>query len=92
MEFKTKNGTKISFNEISVLELCKLKDVLNKCTEHNDGKFVYTAPFECIYRWLSTCISGFTDELFLSLSEEERPEIFLKMQEYYMLGEEKASK
>ena len=35
MEFKTKSGKKVKFKEISVLELCKLKDVLHNSTDYN---------------------------------------------------------
>ena len=91
MEFKTKSGKKVKFKEISVLELCKLKDVLHNSTDYNSDDNKFTAPFECMYRWLSTGIEGFTDDLFTSFSEDERVEIFVKMQNHYILGEQKAS-
>ena len=92
MEFKTKSGTKVMFKEISVLELCKLKDVLHNSTDYNSEDNVFTAPFECMYRWLSTGIKDFTDELFTSLAEDEKVDIFIKLQNHFILGEEKASK
>ncbi len=91
MEFKTKSGKKIKFKDISVLELCKLKDVLHNSTDFNSDDNKFTAPFECMYRWLSTGIEGFTDELFTSLSDDERVEVFIKMQNHFILGEQKAS-
>ena len=92
MEFKTKGGTKVSFKEVSVLELCKLKDVLHNSTDYNSEDSVFTAPYECMYRWLSTGLENFTDELFTSFKEDEKVEIFIKMQNHFILGEEKASK
>ena len=49
MEFKTKSGKKVKFKEISVLELCKLKDVLHNSTDYNSDDNKFTAPFECMY-------------------------------------------
>ena len=85
MEFKTKSGVKVKFKEISVLELCKLKDVLHNSTDFSSEDNKFTAPFECMYRWLSAGIEGFTDELFT------RVEIFIKMQDHYIMGEQEAS-
>ena len=92
MEFKTKSGKKVKFKEISVLELCKLKDVLHKSVDYSSDDNTFTAPFECMYRWISTGVKGFTDDMFLSFSEDEKVEIFVKMQDHFILGEEKASK
>ena len=91
MEFKTKSGKKVKFKELSVLELCRLKDVLHNSTDFSSEDNKFTAPFECMYRWLSTGIEGFTDELFTSLGEDDRVEIFIKMQNHYIMGEQKAS-
>ena len=91
MEFKTKSDKKVKFKEISVLELCKLKDILHNSTDFNSEDNKFTAPFECMYRWLSTGLKGFTDELFTSLSEDDRVEIFIKMQDHFIMGEQKAS-
>ena len=91
MEFKTKSGKKVKFKELSVLELCRLKDVLHNSTDFSSEDNKFTAPFECMYRWLSTGLKGFTDELFTSLSEDDRVEIFIKMQDHFIMGEQKAS-
>ena len=91
MEFKTKSGKKVKFKELSVLELCRLKDILHNSTDFNSEDNKFTAPFECMYRWLSTGIKGFTDELFTSLGEDDRVEIFIKMQNHYIMGEPEAS-
>ncbi len=92
MEFKTKSGKKVSFKEISVLELCRLKDTLHNSTDYNSEDNKFTAPFECMYKWLSAGLADFTDDLFMSFTDEERIEIFVKMQDHYILGEDKASK
>ena len=91
MEFKTKSGKKVKFKEVSVLELCKLKDILHNSTDFSSEDNKFTAPFECMYRWLSTGLKGFTDELFTSFSEDDRVEIFVKMQDHFFMGEQKAS-
>ena len=92
MEFKTKSGKKVSFNEISVLDLCRLKDTLHNSTDYNSKDNKFTAPFECMYRWLSVGLKDFTDDLFLTFTDDERVEIFVKMQDHFILGEDKASK
>ena len=92
MEFKTKSGKKVSFKEISVLELCRLKDTLHNSTDYNSEDNKFTAPFECMYKWISVGLADYTDDLFKSFTDEERIEIFVKMQDYYILGEDKASK
>tara|TARA_R100000808_G_scaffold8464_1_gene23984 strand:+ start:56 stop:334 length:279 start_codon:yes stop_codon:yes gene_type:complete len=91
MEFKTKSGKKVTFKEISVLELCKLKDILHNSTDFNSEDNKFTAPFECMYRWLSAGIENFSDDFFTSLSEDDRVEIFVKMQDHFIMGEQKAS-
>ena len=91
MEFKTKSDKKVKFKEISVLELCRLKDILHNSTDFNSEDNKFTAPFECMYRWLKAGIEGFTDELFKSLSDDDRVEIFIKMQDHFIMGEQKAS-
>ena len=91
MEFKKKSGKKVKFKELSVLELCRLKDVLHNSTDFSSEDNKFTAPFECMYRWLSAGIKGFTDELFTSLGDDDRVEIFVKMQDHYIMGEQKAS-
>jgi hypothetical protein len=91
MEFKTKSGKKVKFKEISVLELCKLKDILHNSTDFNSEDNKFTAPFECMYRWLSAGIENFSDDFFTSLSEDDRVEIFVKMQDHFIMGEQKAS-
>ena len=91
MEFKTKSGVKVKFKEISVLELCKLKDVLHNSTDFNSEDNKFTAPFECMYRWLKVGLEGFTDELFASLGNDDMAEIFIKLQDHYIMGEQEAS-
>ena len=91
MEFKTKSDKKVKFKEISVLELCRLKDILHNSTDFNSEDNKFTAPFECMYIWLNTGLEAFTDELFKSLSEDDRVEIFIKMQDHFIMGEQKAS-
>ena len=91
MEFKTKSGKKVKFKEISVLELCKLKDILHNSTDFNSEDNKFTAPFECMYRWLSAGIEKFSDDFFTSLSEDDRVEIFVKMKDHFIMGEQKAS-
>ena len=48
---------------------------------------------ETVTKWLRLGIDGDTSDEFLkSLSMQERTDIFLKMQSYVLVGEEKASK
>ena len=91
MEFKTKSGIKVKFKDITVLELCKLKDILHNSAESDEEGTKFTAPYECMYRWLSTGLADFTDDLFKSFNDADVVEIFSKMQEHYIMGEQKAS-
>ena len=45
------------------------------------------------FRYNSTTgkFEGFTDELFTSLGDDDRVEIFIKMQDHFFMGEQKAS-
>ena len=46
-----------------------------------------------ITKWLRICIDGDTSDKFLkTLTLKDRTDIFVKMQEYLLVGEEKASK
>ena len=46
-----------------------------------------------ITKWLRLCVDGDTSDKFLkSLTLKDRTDIFIKMQEYLLVGEEKASK
>ena len=92
MEFKTKSGKKVNIKQASVLEVCKLKDILHQSSTYDEEGNSFSAPFECIYKWLKVGIKDFSDKLFKSFTDEEAIEIFIKLQDYYILGEEKASK
>ena len=44
-------------------------------------------------KWIRLCVDGDTSDKFLkTLTLSDRTEIFVKMQEYLLVGEEKASK
>ena len=93
MEFKTKSGKKVVFKDISIDE----KDIILDSTEYTykeDGKIdSLVMANSTITKWIRTCLDGDTSDKFLkTLSMEDRTDIFLALQEYILVGEEKASK
>ena len=93
MEFKTKSGKKVVFKDVSIDE----KDMLLDSVEYNydeDGEVESVKMLNTtITKWLRSALEGDTSDKFLStLSMEDRTEIFLSLQQYILVGENKASK
>ena len=93
MEFKTKSGKKVSFKDISIDD----KDMLLDSVEYEmkeDGSVGNVRMLNTtMTKWIRTCIDGDSSDKFLkTLSMEDRVEIFISLQDYIVLWEDKASK
>ena len=93
MEFKTKSGKKVSFKDISIDD----KDMLLDSVEYEmkeDGSVGNVRMLNTtMTKWIRTCIDGDSSDKFLkTLSMQDRVEIFISLQDYIVLGEDKASK
>ena len=92
MEFKTKSGKKVKFKDVSIDQRDELLDTLEYSYKENGDfkniKMINTT----MTKWMRIGLDGDTSDKFLmSLTFEERVEIFTKMQEKIMVGEGKAS-
>ena len=93
MEFKTKSGKKVVFKDISIDEQDMLLDSIEYKYDKDGTVGTFKMMNTTITKWLRTGLKGDTSDKFLkTLSIEDRTEIFLELQKYIMVGEEKASK
>tara|TARA_R100001163_G_scaffold17665_1_gene15741 strand:+ start:1965 stop:2246 length:282 start_codon:yes stop_codon:yes gene_type:complete len=93
MEFKTKSGKKVAFKDISIDEQDMLLDSIEYKYDEDGTVGTFKMMNTTITKWLRTGLKGDTSDKFLkTLSIEDRTEIFLELQKYIMVGEEKASK
>ena len=91
-KIKLKSGREIKLKDVSLDERDEMLDSVeyNYDSEGNIGgvKMMHST----ITKWLRNGLNGqATDEFILSLTFEERTEIFLKMQEKLLTGEGNAS-
>ena len=93
MKIKLKSGKEIKLKDVSLDER---DEMLDSCVWEFDKKGNPTTIVKMnatVTKWLRLGIDGDTSDEFLkSLSMQERTDIFLKMQSYVLVGEEKASK
>ena len=93
MEFKLESGKKIKLKDVSIDERDEMFDsvVYNYDEKGNPSgmKMMNTT----MTKWIRLGVNGDTSDKFLkTLTLQDRTEIFVKMQEYLLVGEEKASK
>ena len=93
MEIKLKGGRKLKVKNISLDERDDLLDSV-KYDYNEDGTMrAVTMMHSTMTKWMRTCLVGDTSDKFLmSLTLEEKSEIFTKLQSMFFVGEEKASK
>ena len=93
MEIKLKGGRKLKVKNISLDERDVLLDSV-KYDYNEDGTMRgVTMMHSTMTNWMRTCLDGDTSDKFLmSLTLEEKSEIFTKLQSMFFVGEEKASK
>ena len=92
MRFKLKSGLKIKFRDLSLDE----KDIMLESLQYETNSVGKTIGIKNMYstitKWLRIGLDGdISDEYLLAWSMEERTEVFLMIQSYLFLGEEKAS-
>ena len=93
MEFKLESGKKIKLKDVSIDERDEMLDsvVYNYDEKGNPSgmKMMNTT----MTKWIRLGVNGDTADKFLkTLTLQDRTEIFVKMQEYLLVGEGKASK
>jgi|TARA_B100000900_G_C20375129_1_gene632097 hypothetical protein len=93
MEFKLESGKKIKLKDVSIDERDEMLDsvVYNYDEKGNPSgmKMMNTT----MTKWIRLGVNGDTSDKFLkTLTLQDRTEIFVKMQEYLLVGEGKASK
>ena len=93
MEIKLKSGKKIKLKDVSIDERDEMLDSVEYQYDAKGNPKGMKMMNSTITKWLRICIDGDTSDKFLkTLTLKDRTDIFVKMQEYLLVGEEKASK
>ena len=93
MEIKLKSGKKIKLKDVSIDERDEMLDSVEYQYDAKGNPKGMKMMNSTITKWLRLCINGDTSDEFLkTLTLKDRTDIFVKMQEYLLVGEEKASK
>jgi hypothetical protein len=93
MEFKLESGSKIKLKDVSIDERDEMLDSVEYQYDAKGNPKGMKMMNSTITKWLRLCIDGDTSDEFLkTLTLKDRTDIFVKMQEYLLVGEEKASK
>ena len=87
MEFKTKSGKKVKLKDVSIDDKDMLLDSVEYQIDEDGNVGSIRMINTTITKWLRTGLDGKVDDKFLkTLTLEDRTEIFVKMQDYLMLG------
>ena len=93
MEFKLESGKKIKLKDVSIDERDEMLDSVEYQYDAKGNPKGMKMMNSTITKWLRLCIDGDTSDEFLkTLTLKDRTDIFVKMQEYLLVGEGKASK
>jgi|TARA_R110000824_G_scaffold140305_2_gene306103 hypothetical protein len=93
MEFKLKSGKKIKLKDVSIDERDEMLDSVEYQYDAKGNPKGMKMMNSTITKWIRLSVDGDTSDEFLkTLTIEDRTEIFIKMQEYLLVGEKKASK
>ena len=93
MEFKLESGKKIKLKDVSIDERDEMLDSVEYQYDDKGNAKGMMMMNTTMTKWIRLCVDGDTSDKFLkTLTLSDRTEIFIKMQEYLMVGEEKASK
>ena len=93
MEIKLESGKKIKLKDVSIDERDELLDSVEYQYDEKGSPKGMKMMNTTMTKWIRVGVDGDTSDKFLkSLTLSDRTEIFVKMQEYLMVGEEKASK
>ena len=93
MEMKLKSGKKIKLKDVSIDERDEMLDSVEYQYDEKGSPKGMKMMNTTMTKWIRVGVDGDTSDKFLkSLSLEDRTEIFIEMQKYLMVGEDKASK
>ena len=93
MEFKLESGSKIKLKDVSIDERDEMLDSVEYQYDAKGNPKGMKMMNSTITKWIRLSVDGDTSDEFLkTLTIEDRTEIFIKMQEYLLVGEKKASK
>ena len=93
MEFKLKSSKKIKLKDVSIDERDEMLDSVEYQYDAKGNPKGMKMMNSTITKWIRLSVDGDTSDEFLkTLTIEDRTEIFIKMQEYLLVGEKKASK
>ena len=93
MEFKLESGSKIKLKDVSIDERDEMLDSVQYEMDSDGNVGKIKMMHSTMTKWIRIGLEGDTSDKFLkTLSLDDRTEIFTKMQSYYLVGEEKASK
>ena len=93
MEMKLKSGKKVKLKDVSIDERDEMLDSVQYEIKEDGSVGQIKMMHSTMTKWIRIGVDGDTSDKYIkSLTLEERIEIFTKMQEEYLVGEEKASK
>ena len=93
MEIKLESGKKIKLKDVSIDERDEMLDSVQYQYDEKGSPKGMKMMNTTMTKWIRVGVDGDTSDKFLkSLTLSDRTEIFIKMQEYLMVGEDKASK
>jgi len=93
MEIKLKSGKKVKLKDVSIDERDQMLDSVQYEIKEDGSVGQIKMMHSTMTKWIRIGVDGDTSDKYIkSLTLEERIEIFTKMQEEYLVGEEKASK
>ena len=93
MEMKLESGKKIKLKDVSIDERDQLLDSVEYQYDEKGETIGMKMMNTTMTKWIRIGVDGDTSDKFLkTLTVQDRTDIFLKMQEYLLVGEEKASK
>jgi len=93
MEFKLESGSKIKLKDVSIDERDEMLDSVQYEMDSEGNVGQIKLMHSTMTKWIRIGLDGDTSDEFLkTLTLEDRTEIFTKMQNYYLVGEDKASK
>ena len=93
MEFKLESEKKIKLKDVSIDERDEMLDSVQYEMDSDGNVGQIKMMHSTMTKWIRIGLEGDTSDKFLkTLTLEDSTEIFTKMQSYYLVGEEKASK
>ncbi len=93
MEIKLESGKKIKLKDVSIDERDEMLDSVEYQYDKKGNPKGMKMMNSTITKWLRLSIDGDTSDEFLkTLTLQDRTDVFVKMQEYLLVGEKKASK